>query len=111
MVREIDSVTLQQRLGSEDEPILLDIRGANELVQGILPDSKHLPMHVLPLRISEFPKDRDIVLYCHSGARSHTACHYLAQQGHTNVINLRGGIISWAQSGLQIVQPSMASNG
>ncbi len=111
MVKEIDSVALQQRLGTEDEPILLDIRGANELMQGILPDSQHLPMHILPLRISEFPKDQDIVLYCHSGARSYTACNYLAQQGYTNVINLRGGIISWARSGLQIVHPPMVSNG
>ncbi len=111
VVREIDSIELQQSMEDKGGPILLDIRGANELMQGMLPDSQHLPMHILPLRISEFPKERDIVLYCHSGARSYTACNYLTQQGHSNLINLRGGILSWARSGLQIVYPSMVSNG
>lgn len=111
MVREIDSIELQQRLESENELILLDIRGTNELMQGILPNSQHHPMHILPLHISEFPKDKDIVLYCRSGARSHTACSFLMQQGYSNVINLRGGIISWAQNGLDIAFPPKVSNG
>ncbi len=111
MVREIDSLQLQQMLGSENEPVLLDIRGANELMGGMLPNSLHLPMHILPLRISEFPKDKDIVLYCRSGARSHTACSFLMQHGYNNVINLRGGIISWAQNGLELTFPPQVSNG
>ena len=111
MVREIESIELQESMGSGKGPILLDIRSANELMQGVLPDSQHLPMHILPLRISEFPSDRDIVLYCRSGARSYTACNFLMQQGHSNVVHLRGGIISWAQNGLQIVSPPMVSNG
>ncbi len=111
MVREIESIELQQRLESGDEPILLDIRSANELMQGMIPDSEHLPMHLLPLKIAELPKDRDIVLYCRSGARTYTACNFLMQQGYTNVMHLRGGIISWAQHGLEIVRPPMVSNG
>jgi len=111
VVREIDSIELQQRMESEDAPVLLDIRSANELMQGIIPESEHLPMHILPLRISEFSKDRDIVLYCRSGARTYTACNFLMQQGYTNVMHLRGGIINWAQSGLEIVRTPMVSNG
>lgn len=111
VIREIDSTELQQRLGSEDAPILLDIRGANELMSGTLPGYQHLPMHMLPLRIAEFPKDRDIVLYCHSGARSYMACNFLMQQGYNNVINLRGGIVAWAQNGLYIELPAKVCNG
>ncbi|MCU7922268.1 MAG: sulfurtransferase [Candidatus Thiodiazotropha sp. (ex Dulcina madagascariensis)] len=102
MIKEIDAGDLQSRIAEGDEYLLLDIRSAGELVQGVLPDAEHLPMHLLPLRMSELPKDKDVILYCHSGARSYHACAYLAQQGFSNVINLRGGILNWARSGYQL---------
>lgn len=106
MINEIDSPELEKRLTSDSEVYLLDIRGASELPRGVLPDSQHVPMHLLPLRMNDFPKDKDVVLYCHSGARSAHACMYLMQQGFTNVINLRGGILDWARNGFQIVTPA-----
>ena len=103
MVNEIDSIQLENQLATDNELYLLDIRSDAEVVHGMLPNSTHLPMHLLPVRISEFPKDRDIILYCRSGARSYHACRYLMQQGFENVINLKGGIIDWARNGFQIV--------
>ncbi|RLJ16324.1 sulfurtransferase [bacterium endosymbiont of Escarpia laminata] len=102
MVQEIDSPDLQARISTGDDFYLLDIRSAGEVVQGMLPDSDHMPMHVIPLRMDELPKDKDVILYCHSGARSYHACVYLIQQGFENVINLRGGILGWARSGYQV---------
>lgn len=102
MIKEIDAYDLQSRIADGDEFVLLDIRSAGELAQGVLPDADHLPMHLIPLRINELPKDKDVILYCHSGARSYHACAYLAQQGYDNVINLRGGILGWARSGYQL---------
>ena len=102
MIKEIDSDVLQSRIAKGDEIVLLDIRSAGELVHGMLPDADHLPMHLIPVRINEIPKDKDVVLYCHSGARSYHACAYLAQQGYDNAINLRGGILGWARSGYQL---------
>ena len=103
MVKEIDSRELDNRLADENSPYLLDIRSETEVMHGMLPNSEHLPMHLIPMKLSEFPKDKDIVLYCRSGARSYHACMYLMQQGFRNVINLRGGIIDWARNGLEIV--------
>ncbi len=102
MVKEIDSDELQTRIAKGDDVVLLDIRSAGELVQGMLPEAEHLPMHLIPLRINDLPKDKDVVLYCHSGARSYHACAYLAQQGFDNAINLQGGILGWARSGFQL---------
>ncbi len=103
MIKEIDAFDLQARIAEGGDFILLDIRSAGELAQGMLPDAEHLPMHLIPLRINELPKDKDVILYCHSGARSYHACAYLAQQGYDNVINLRGGILGWARSGYQLI--------
>jgi rhodanese-related sulfurtransferase len=107
VVKAIDTTELEGQLSSGKEVILLDIRSAPEVERGVLPASKHLPMHLLPLRMSEFPKDQEVILYCHSGARSYNACRYLMQQGFDNVINLRGGILDWAKNGFDIVVPSL----
>ena len=102
MVKEIDSRNLQARMEAGEDLHLLDIRSESEVMHGILPSAQHLPMHLIPLRIREFPTDKEVVLYCRSGARSYHACAYLMQQGYTNVINLRGGIIDWARSGYEV---------
>jgi rhodanese-related sulfurtransferase len=104
-VKEIDADDLQARIEAGEDIALIDIRSDAEVAQGILPDSEHLPMHLIPLRMHDLPKDRDVVLYCRSGARSYHACNFLGQQGVTNVVNLRGGIIAWARHGYDIVAP------
>jgi len=105
MVKEIDVSSLNVKISEETDLYLLDIRSAGEVVRGVLPSSQHVPMHLLPLRITEFPKDKDIYLYCHSGSRSYHACQYLMQQGVTNVVNVQGGILSWARSGFEVITP------
>jgi rhodanese-related sulfurtransferase len=102
MIKEIDAADLESRMAKDGDFLLLDIRSAGELAQGVLPDAEHIPMHLIPVRMSELPKDKDVILYCHSGARSYHACAYLAQQGFDNAVNLRGGILGWARSGYRL---------
>lgn len=106
MVQEIDSLELEGRLSDDGDMVLLDIRSDAEWERGVLPKAQHLPMHLIPLRIHEFPRNKKLVLYCHSGARSYQACMFLMRQGVDNVLHLRGGIIDWARNGLQIVAPA-----
>lgn len=106
MINEIDSESLRQRLTDGEEVLLVDIRTPAEIAQGAIPDAVLMPMHLIPLRLSELPKDREVVLYCRSGARSYQACAYLMQQGYDRVLNLRGGIIAWARHGFPIETPA-----
>jgi rhodanese-related sulfurtransferase len=105
VVNEIDSESLHRRLGAGEDLLLVDIRTEGEIAQGAIPAALTLPMHLLPLRLEELPRDRDLVLYCRSGARSYQACSYLMQQGLGRALNLRGGIIAWARHGYEIVLP------
>lgn len=105
VINEIDSESLRERLKSGEDLLLLDIRTPAEVAQGAIPGAQTLPMHLLPLRLNELPKDQDLVLYCRSGARSYQACAYLMQQGWGRVLNLRGGIIAWARHGFEIGPP------
>ena len=101
-IQEINSPELKSRMDAGENITLLDIRSEAEVVQGKLPKSEHLPMHLIPLKMQDLPKDGDVVLYCRSGARSYHACAFLMQQGVQNVFNLRGGIIDWARNGFEI---------
>ena len=102
MIEEIDSATLQSRMAAGEDLYLVDIRTPSEVAQGAIPDAVHLPMHLIPLRVNELPRDKEVILYCRSGARSYHACSYLLQQGFDKVVNLRGGIIGWARGGFDI---------
>ena len=110
MIQETDSETLHRRLAEGEQVRLVDIRSAGEVEQGVIPGSEHLPMHLIPLRLSELPRDQELVLYCRSGARSYHACMYLAQQGYTRVVNLRGGIVAWVRHGFEVGPPSGAAS-
>jgi rhodanese-related sulfurtransferase len=102
VINEIDSESLHARIAGGKDVLLVDIRTPAEVAQGAIPDAMRLPMHLIPMKLNELPKDRDVVLYCRSGARSYQACAYLMQQGYDRVLNLRGGIIAWARHGYPI---------
>jgi rhodanese-related sulfurtransferase len=109
VVKEIDSQELAARLESGEQIHVIDIRSDQEVAYGCLPQARHLPMHLLPMRLNELPSDGDVVLYCRSGARSFHAGAYLSQQGFKNVLNLRGGIIDWARNGLTVAERPLRS--
>lgn len=102
-IKEIDVPSLQRRMEAGEHFELIDIRTQAEVARGIIPDAKFLPMHLIPLHAQSLASsDRPVILYCRTGARSAQACAFLMQQGIDNVVNLSGGIVSWAQNGLPI---------
>ena len=44
----------------------------------------------------EIPKDKDVVVYCHSGRRSTEASIILVKNGYQRVFNLEGVIMNWS---------------
>ena len=89
----------------DHQAVLMDVREAHELANGMLKDARHIPMNHIPARIGELEsaKDSPIVLICRSGQRSMQVGQYLEQSGFTDVINLQGGMNGWATD----VDPSM----
>ncbi len=79
------------------------MREPDETAVSVLPEALCVPMDTLPDRLSELPKDRDIVVVCRSGARSGACTRFLLDQGFVRVKNLRGGMIGWART----VDPSL----
>ncbi len=102
---EIDAVQLKERLVGSDPPLLLDVREPYEwdIVSLNEFEEVRVPLGQLPQRMGEVPGERDIVVYCRSGARSRMAAGALVDAGFRRVDNLSGGVLAWAD----YVDPSL----
>jgi NADPH-dependent 2,4-dienoyl-CoA reductase/sulfur reductase-like enzyme/rhodanese-related sulfurtransferase len=74
--------------------LVLDVRRPEERSVGAIPGSIHIPLDDLRARMNELPRDREIIVHCHSGQRSYFACRILAQHG-LRVRNLTGSWRTW----------------
>ena len=96
-MQEIDVKTLNHKLSSKEDFILLDVRTENEVFISSIEGSMHIPMNDIPNRMNELDKNKEIVVQCKSGKRSAKVCEYLMQHSFQDVKNLRGGIIAWSK--------------
>lgn len=99
---EIDATELHQRI-DRPETFLLDVRQPSEWDIARLPGAVLIPVDVLPDRLNELPRDRDICIYCLSGGRSARALRLLRDAGFRSARHLRGGIRAWRET----VDPAM----
>ncbi len=86
----------------KSEVCLVDVRTDAEIARGKIPQGIPLPLHMLPIRLSEMNKNVTTVFYCHTGGRSAQAAAFAAANGFTAAYNLQGGILAWAHAGLPI---------
>jgi len=84
----IDFAKLQEWLNDTGtQTIVVDIRRDDEVVSGMIPGARHIPIADLEARVSELPKNARIVLYCGSGNRVKTALPIFEANGYTAVYN------------------------
>lgn len=67
--------------------LVVDVRTANEFSGGHIEGAINIPYDVIDRKLGDHAKDKLIIVYCHSGARSASAKRALKQAGYTNVIN------------------------
>ncbi|MDH5786538.1 MAG: rhodanese-like domain-containing protein [Chromatiales bacterium] len=104
-IKEIDAQELSQWMDDEGKSFrIIDVREPMEIAQGSIPGAEAMPMSTLGGRLNELNPQEQLVFICRSGARSGQVCAYLAQNGFENAVNLRGGVMGWAQHGFGFVQ-------
>jgi rhodanese-related sulfurtransferase len=77
----------------------LDVRSQEEWNQFHIARSILIPLDQLQSRLSELPKDKEIVLVCLSGHRSQNGTVILQQAGFKHVFCLSGGLNAWKAAG------------
>ena len=97
MLNEISSADLKARLDAGEKVALLDVRQPEEHAAENIPNSLLIPLGELEERIDELDdyKEKELVVYCRSGARSANACMFLQMMGFEKAVNLRGGMLDW----------------
>jgi rhodanese-related sulfurtransferase len=69
---------------------VVDVRTPDEFADGAYPGALNIPVQELGQRAAEIPRDRPVVLYCASGARSAFAARMLKSSGWAQVVNAGG---------------------
>jgi sulfur-carrier protein adenylyltransferase/sulfurtransferase len=95
-VRELMPQELSARMRRGDALEVIDVREPYEWRIARIDGSRLIPLGRIGASMSELPRDREIVLYCHHGVRSRAAAEFLANQGFEGIWNLTGGIDRWS---------------
>jgi len=96
-MKEVTVKELKAMQESKEDFQLIDIREEYEFDICNL-GGKLIPMGEITDNIDKISKDKKVVLHCRSGKRSASVIQMLEQQhGFTNLYNLKGGIMAWAE--------------
>ncbi len=89
---------------NNEDVILLDVREPAETVIGKITKAIQIPVSSITQRIGELDKykDKNVIVYCKTGARSGLACKALNKAGFENVYNMSGGITAWQDAHLPV---------
>jgi len=76
---------------------LLDVRTKQEFDTGHIEKAVNIPLDRIASDIGKIMKHKDkrLLIYCLSGARSASAASYLDNAGIESIYNLSGGISAW----------------
>lgn len=106
-VEQLNPYDVQEMIEENGEDVVvLDVREPWEYYgdTGHIKDSLFIPMAEIPDKMEELKKmaNRNIAVICNSGNRSHSVAEYLMENGFEKVFNIRGGIMQWHLSGLEV---------
>ena len=100
MFKRIDAGEFIDKRENGWNPFFLDVRSEKEYSSARITTIDKQIEHLQILSIKdELPKDREIVIHCHSGMRSQLACMLLIENGFDadKLYNLEGGIVAYSQ--------------
>ena len=91
--REVSDLLLQNQ-----QVTVVDVRELHELAYGKIVSALHIPMQQIPNELHQLGEDvhQTVVLECHAGMRSQHVAQYLEGLGYSDIINMIGGMNSWA---------------
>jgi adenylyltransferase/sulfurtransferase len=97
--RTIDVRQLKSKMDRGDDFMLVDVREPYEAqIVSIEGSVLVRPREFMDgSALDRLPRDRPLVLYCHSGVRSADALAVLQDAGFNDAVHLEGGIVAWVR--------------
>ncbi|RKD25541.1 sulfurtransferase [Ammoniphilus oxalaticus] len=94
-LKNLSENEFDDQLRNNRNAFLVDAREPDEFKTGHIRGAINIPLSQFEDRVNEIPKERDVLLYCRSGARSQRAAKILFKKGFKNIAHLQGGIMNW----------------
>ena len=96
MVKEVTVQEVKKMLDEKQDFQFIDVREQFEYDSANL-GAELIPLGNILLEADKISKDKMVVVHCRSGARRAAAIMQLEQNfGFSNLYNMKGGIIAWA---------------
>ena len=107
-VHTIDVKSFTEKLKTNENPQLLDVRTPEEYNTEHIGDAKNVNWNGddFVTKSTTFDKSKPIFVYCKVGGRSAQAANKLAELGFKEIYNLDGGIMKWKAQGNANAEPN-----
>lgn len=94
-MKEVTVGELKKMIDTKADFQLIDVREEHETDIATI-GGDLIPMGDVMDNLDKISKDKKVIIYCRSGNRSGVITQALEKQGFSNVHNLKGGILAWA---------------
>src|SRR5690625_1771274 len=96
-VKQIDVIQLMKMLEEEsrEDYQYIDVRPAEQFNTLHVFGFQNIPLKQLKNDLKNLSKDKSVVVISERGNNSNEACRVLKRHGFLDLINVRGGIITW----------------
>jgi rhodanese-related sulfurtransferase len=99
-----DTISVAEAAAKRDAgAFILDVRTPDEWNEYHIPGSTLIPLDQLETRLTEVPKNEEVVVVCRSGNRSQPGRDILKNAGFQQVTSMTGGLKEWKAAGLPTV--------
>lgn len=95
MFQSITPMEVKEKMDRGDDYLFLDVRSPGEYETIRLDNSVLIPLGKLRSRLSELPKDKEIITFCKISLRGYEAALILQAAGFKDVKVMDGGVVMW----------------
>ncbi len=100
---------LQERMKTDSNLIVLDVRERSEWQEGHIESAASVPFYKVRSECENLDLNQTCAVICAGGIRSMIAASVLQAQGFTSVFNVEGGMDAWHSAHLPIVREQVAA--
>ncbi len=96
-VKNINSTEAKQLLTNDKNAIIVDVRSNEEVAQGKVDNSIHIPITDpdFVAKMNALDKTKTVIVYCKAGGRSAKACKMVEGKGFKSLYNVTDGFDGW----------------
>ena len=106
ITKNVSAAEFKGLIDDRADAVLLDVRTSNEVAQGVIKNAVHIDFYDgnFKTELDRLDKSKPVLIYCRSGRRSGIAMSKMRELGFSEIYNLQGGIIEWANAGQELAK-------